>query len=95
MGASALGGLAIALSALIYAVQLWREQRRRGIKTDWTKTGITLLGVLVICGIAIGALITLIRTDRAMTGLLAFALLMSGGLIILVKAVNRWRPPPL
>lgn len=90
----ALGAIILVASTLLYAMREMRRQRRAGIRHDWTKTLVSILGVVVVTGLGFAAMFAASASGNAIAILAAFFLVWGGGMVALIIAVNRWRPPP-
>ncbi len=85
--------LILCLMAMAMAVRQIRDNRRRGVGLDWTKTLATVGGVVVLTLAAVGALIGAAALGHPTVGGVLFIVVLVVGLIALVLAVNRRWPP--
>jgi hypothetical protein len=88
------------LMILLGALRQIRANRRRGIGIDWPKTLVSAGGCILVTLVAIGCLLGAAALGNLVVGVMLFVVVLTGGLIGLVVAVNRhWpaatgEPPP-
>lgn len=85
--------LILCLMAMAMALRQIRDNRRRGIGVEWTKTMATAGGVIVITLLAVGVLIAATALRQPTVGVVLFIVVFVVGLIALILAVNRRWPP--
>ncbi|MFZ1124860.1 MAG: hypothetical protein WAN59_06960 [Candidatus Baltobacteraceae bacterium] len=78
---------------MIGAIGQLRENRRRGIKTDPSKTFTTVAGCVLITLLATGAMAAGSALGHPTLGVVCGVVLIAGGLTALIIAVNRRWPP--
>ncbi len=91
-----MGWLAFAMLYLVVlagAIKQIRDNRRRGVGIDWTRTLVTAGGAILITVLATGGLIGAMALGEPAIGLVVFVLVVVAGLIALAVAVNRRWPP--
>jgi uncharacterized membrane protein YbhN (UPF0104 family) len=71
---------------------MFRENRRRGISANWTKSGVTALASIIISLTAMGLLYVCMKAGYFGTGIALFAAVTIAGLIAIAFAVNRRWP---
>ena len=86
--------LALILSLVVMAgaIKEIRDDRRRGVGVDWSKTVATAAGVLLVTASATGVLIGAMALGARTTGTVLFIVVFAVGLTALVLAVNRRWP---
>ena len=87
--------LAVLLSvllALMMALGQMRDNRRRGIAINWTKTLVTGFGVIATTALAFAALSCGERSGERLSGVVLFGLVFLIGITIVVAGVNRIWP---
>ncbi len=82
------------LFAMMLAIQQLRRQRAAGIRTDWTKTWVTIGAVLLSMVIGVGALFLGVYLGGQDVGFIAFFFVVIVCTIGFSLLINRWRPPP-
>jgi hypothetical protein len=91
---SLLFALSVTVLSLVWAANMYRRQRARGIRTNWTKTWVTGIASIVVCLLAIGALIGLMEIGYPLLGLALFLIVIGAGLVAIAILVNRRWPIP-
>ena len=84
--------LLIAVLAIGLAISMYREQRARGIKTNWSKTLTTGLATVVFTLVGIAALVGGMEGGYPLLGLSAFVIIFTGGLVAVTIYVRRRWP---
>ena len=89
---STLAALLPVLLAALVALRQIREDRRRGLSINWQKTGVTGVGVLLITGLAIAALLWRESRGGTLSAAILFGFVFLGGITALTIGVNRRWP---
>ena len=89
-----MGWPAIILGLIVLAgtIQKIRDNRRRGIAIDWTKTLVTGAAAIVIAALATGVFFGAMALGAPTTGLVLFFVVFLVGVIALAVVVNRRWP---
>jgi uncharacterized membrane protein YoaK (UPF0700 family) len=85
---------AIILGLIVLAgtIQKIRDNRRRGIAIDWTKTLVTAAAAIVIAALATGAFFGAMALGAPTTGVVLFFVVFLVGVVALAVVVNRRWP---
>jgi hypothetical protein len=84
--------LLVVLLTVAGAIRQLRENRRRGIKIEWSKTAVTGAGCILITAAAVGAMLGAAKLGQPEIGFVAFLVVFGVGLAGLIIFVNRRWP---
>ena len=89
-----MGWPAIVLGLIVLAgtIQKIRDNRRRGIAIDWTRTLLIAAAAIVIAALATGVFFGAMALGAPTTGLVLFFVVFLVGVIALAVVVNRRWP---
>jgi hypothetical protein len=78
---------------LAAAIKQIRDNHRRGIDIDWTKTLANAAAAILIAALATGVFFGAMALGAPTTGVILFFVVFLIGVIVLAVVVNRRRPP--
>jgi hypothetical protein len=89
-----LATIAMLAIVIVGAVRQLRENRRRGIKFEWSKALVTGGGCILITGLGLACLFAGFALDQPLVGVGLTFVILIGGLIGLIVWINRRWPTP-
>jgi small-conductance mechanosensitive channel len=82
----------LCLVVLAASIKQIRDNRRRGISIDWTKTLVTAAAAILIAALATGAFYGAMALGAPTTGVVLFFVVFLVGVTLLAVVVNRRWP---
>jgi hypothetical protein len=82
----------LCLIVLAASIKQIRDNRRRGIGIDWSKTLVSAVGAILIAAVATGAFYGAMALGAPTTGVVLFFVVFLVGVIALAVVVNRRWP---
>ena len=82
----------LCLVVLAASIKQIRDNRRRGVATDWAKTLVIAAAAIVIAALATGAFYGAMALDAPTTGVVLFFVVFLAGVSALAVVVNRRWP---